>query len=79
MTRTYYDNFSLLYLNTDKAVKNLSPGKVACIWRIERFQIDAIKCEEDTGSVFSDVFAAAVVVNEIKFTKKRDAQKQSQE
>ena len=28
---------------------------------------------------FSDVFAAAVVVNEIKFTKKRDAQKQSQE
>ena len=37
--------FSLLYLNMDKALKNSTPGKVAYIWRIERFQIDAIKFE----------------------------------
>ena len=29
----------------DKALKNSTPGKVAYIWRIERFQIDAIKFE----------------------------------
>ena len=38
-------NFSLLYLNMDKALNNSSSGKVAYIWRIERFQIDAIKFE----------------------------------
>ena len=27
----------------DKAPKNSTPGKVAHIWRIERFQIDEIK------------------------------------
>ena len=35
------DKFSFLYLNMDKARKNSTPGKVAYIWRIERFQIDA--------------------------------------
>ena len=35
--------FSLLYLNMDKALENLTPGKVTHIWRIERFQIDVIK------------------------------------
>ena len=44
-TWTCYDKFSLLYLNMDKALKNSTPGKVAYIWRIERFQIDAIKFE----------------------------------
>ena len=34
---------SLLYLNMDKALENLTPGKVTHIWRIERFQIDVIK------------------------------------
>ena len=37
--------FSLLYLNMEKALKNSTPGKVAYIWRIERFQIDTIKFE----------------------------------
>ena len=37
--------FLSLYLNMDKALKNLTPGKVAYICRIERFQIDAIKIE----------------------------------
>ena len=43
---TYYDKFSLLYLNMDKALKNWTPGKVAYIWRIEQFQIYAIKFEK---------------------------------
>ena len=37
--------FLSLYLNMDKALKNSTPGKVAYICRIERFQIDAIKIE----------------------------------
>ena len=41
----YDDKFSFLYLNIDKALKNLTPGKVAYIRRIKRFQIDAIKIE----------------------------------
>ena len=44
-TWKYDDKFSFLYLNMDKALKNLTPGKVAYICRIERFQIDAIKIE----------------------------------
>ena len=36
--------FSSLF-EQDKALKNSTPGKVAYIWRIERFQIDAIKFE----------------------------------
>ena len=38
-------DFSFLYLNMDKALKHSTPGKVAYIWQIERFQIDAIKFE----------------------------------
>ena len=44
-TWTYDDKFSFLYLNMDKVLKNLIPGKVAYIWQIERVQIDAIKFE----------------------------------
>ena len=44
-TWTYYDKFSFLYFNMDKALKNSTPGKVAYICRIERFQIDALKIE----------------------------------
>ena len=44
-TWKYDEKFSCLYLNIDKALKNLTPGKVAYIYRIERFQIDAIKIE----------------------------------
>jgi len=53
-TWTYYVKFSLLYLNMDKALKNSTPGKVAYIWRIERFQIDAIKFEITQIHFFSD-------------------------
>ena len=35
--------FSFLFLNLNKILKNSTPGKVACIWHIERVQIDAIK------------------------------------
>ena len=47
--------------NTDKALKNSTPGKVAYIWRIERFQIDAITSERTQIHFFSDVSAAVVV------------------
>ena len=43
---TWDDKFSLLSLNMDKALKNSTPGKVAYIWRIEQFQIYAIKFEK---------------------------------
>ena len=36
---------SFLYLNMDKVLNNSTPGKVAYICRIERFQIDALKIE----------------------------------
>ena len=63
-TRTYYDKFSLLHLKMDKALKNSTPGKVAYIWRIERFQIhvDTIKFERTQIHLFSNVFTAVVVV-----------------
>ena len=41
----YVDEFSILVLNLNKIFKNSTPGKVACIWHIERVQIDAIKFE----------------------------------
>ena len=44
-TWTYEDKFSFLYLNMDKVLNNSTPGKVAYICRIERFQIDALKIE----------------------------------
>ena len=42
-TLTYDDEFSFPFLNLDK---NTFPGKVACIWHIERVQIDAINLKE---------------------------------
>ena len=45
----------------DKALKNSTQGQVAYIWRIRRFQIDAIKFER-RQFFFSDVFTAAFVV-----------------
>ena len=59
-TWTYYVNFSLRYLNMDKALKNSTPGKVAYIRRIERFQIDAIKFERTQIHFFHDIFTAVV-------------------
>ena len=55
---TYEDEFSIIFLNLNKILKNSAPGKVACIWHIERVQIDAIKFE----SFFTDVLTAVVVV-----------------
>ena len=47
----------------DKALKNLTPGKVAYIWRIGRYQIDAIKFERTQIQFFvSDVFITVFVV-----------------
>ena len=40
-TWTYNDEFSFLFLNLNKILKNSAPGKVACIWHIERVQIEA--------------------------------------
>ena len=42
--------------------KNSTPGKDAYIWRIERFQIDAIKFERTQIHFFGDVFTAVVLV-----------------
>ena len=44
-TWTYHDEFSFLFLILNKILKNSTPGKVVCIWHIERVQIDAIKFE----------------------------------
>jgi len=44
-TWTYDDEFSFLFLNLNKILENSTPGKVVCIWHIERVQIDAIKFE----------------------------------
>ena len=45
MRRFMEDEFSFLFLNLDKVLKNSSPGKVAFIWHIERVQIDVITFE----------------------------------
>ena len=46
----------------DKALKNSTPGNVAYIWRIERFQMDAIKFETTQIHFFSDFYTAVVVM-----------------
>ena len=56
------DEFSFLFLNLNKILKNSTSGKVACIWHIERVQIDAIKFESTEIHFFTDVFTAVVVV-----------------
>ena len=40
----------------DKALKNSTPGKVAYTWRIEGFQIYAIKFEKTQINFFSEFF-----------------------
>ena len=42
------------------ALKNSTLGKVAYNWRIEQFQIDAIKSERTQIHFFSNVFTAVV-------------------
>ena len=56
----------------NKAFKNSTPGKVAYIGRIERFQIDAIKFERTQIHFFSDVFTAVVVIFTPTTTAKKD-------
>ena len=56
-------NFPLsLWAWIKSILKNSTPGKVACIWHIERVQIDAIKFERTQIHFFTDVFTAAAVV-----------------
>ena len=50
----------------DKVLNNSTPGKVAYICRIERFQMDALKIERTQTHFFSDVFTAVVVVVDAK-------------
>ena len=52
----------LFLFELDKALKSSTPEKVAHIWRIERFQIDAIKFERTQIYFLRDVFTAVVVV-----------------
>ena len=61
-TWTYDDEFSFLFLNPNKILKNSTQGKVACIWHIERVRTDAIKFEGAQTNFFGDVFTAVVVV-----------------
>ena len=42
-TWTHNDEFSFLFLNLDKVLKNSIPGQVTCIRHIEEVQIDTIK------------------------------------
>ena len=41
----YDEEFSFLSLNLNKILNKSTPGKVACIWHIERVQRDMIKSE----------------------------------
>ena len=60
-TWTYYDEFPFIFLSLNKILKNSTPGKVACIWHIERIQIDAIKFERTQIHFFTVVCTAVVV------------------
>ena len=62
MEWTYDDEFSFLFLNLNKILKNSTPGKVAYLWRIERVQIEAIKFERTQILFFTNVFTAVVIV-----------------
>ena len=57
-----YDEFSFLFLNLNKILKNWTPGKVAYIWHIEQVQLDAIKFERTQIHFLTNVFTAVVVV-----------------
>ena len=59
---SYDDEFSFLFLNLNKILKNSTPGKVAIIWHIERIQIYAIKFERSQIHFFTYAFTAVVVV-----------------
>ena len=55
----------------DKALKNSTPGKVAYIWRIERFQLqmDAIKFERAQIQCFLVMFYS-IPIGAIQLTKR---------
>ena len=59
---TYKEEFSFLFLNQDKILKNSTPGKIAYIWQIELVLINAIKFERTQIHYFSDVFIVVVIV-----------------
>ena len=62
MEWTYDDEFSFLFLNLNKILKNSTPGKVTYLWHIERVQIEAIKFERTQILFFTNVFTAVVIV-----------------
>ena len=62
MEWTYDDEFSFLFLNLNKILKNSTPGKVAYLWHIERVQIEAIMFERTQILFFTNVFTAVVIV-----------------
>ena len=53
---TYDDQFSLLFWYLNKIPKNSTPGKVTCIWHIERVQIDTTKFEKMQIHFFYQLF-----------------------
>ena len=61
-------------MHLNKILKNSSPGKVACIWHIERVQIDAIKFKRTqihfffTAVVFVVAFKRSLLLWLIKVT-----------
>ena len=55
-TWTCDDEFSFLFLNLNKILKNWTPGKVACIWYIERVQIERLSLKE-RELIFSPTFS----------------------
>ena len=54
-TGACHDEFSSLFLNLDKVLKNQTPGVIAFIWQIESVQIDAIKFERTQIHFLGDV------------------------
>ena len=61
MEWTYDKEFSFLFLNLIKILKNSTPGKVACIWHIERVQIEAIKFERTQIHFFTNAFTVIII------------------
>ena len=59
---TYDGEFSFLFLNSNKILKNSTQAKVAYIWHIERVQIDVIKFERTQIHFSGDIFTAVVIV-----------------
>ena len=61
-TWTFDNNFSFFFLNLDKDLKNSTPGKIPCIWKIKQIQVDALRFERALFIIiFSDIFTAVIM------------------